>query len=191
MKTTRALLFASLACACAHAPQAGRKGLSPADFYPLAIGNEWTYVDRSPTLAPSASAERTVRIVRRDAAGFFHDSQRGELRTDADCLRDRVRRLLCGPFELGKGWSSVVSETSTERYEIAAVGERVTTPAGAFDGCVRVRAYNRAGAGAQYLLETTYAPGVGVVKLESFAVVNGVVSPQVKAELRSYRLGSR
>ncbi len=180
-----------MTAACAHAQQPGRRGPSPADFYPLAVGNEWTYADRSPALREGASAERTVRILARDGEGFFRDSQRGELRADVDCLRDRVRRLLCRPFEVGKGWVSVVSETSTERYEIAAVDERVATPAGVFDGCVRVRAYNRAGGGAQYLLETTYAPGVGLVKLESFAVVNGAASPQVKAELKSYRLERR
>ncbi len=191
MRSIGPLLLLGLAASCAHAPPVAGRSPTPADFYPLAVGNEWTYVDRSPALAQGSSGERTVRVLARDAQGFFRDSQRGELRADADCLRDRVRRLLCAPFEVGKGWASVVSETSTERYEIAAVEERVTTPAGRFDGCVRVRALNRAGPGTQYLLESTYAPGVGLVKLEAFVVVKGVVTPQVKAELKSYRLAGR
>ncbi len=191
MKSIRPLLLVALTAACAHGVAPGRRNPTPADFYPLAVGNEWTYVDRSPALAPGAGGERTVRILARDAQGFFRDSQRGELRADVDCLRDRVRRLLCAPFEVGKQWASVVSETSTERYEIAAIDERVTTAAGAFDGCVRVRAHNRAGPGTQYLLESTYAPGVGLVRLESFVVVKGVVTPQVKAELKTYRLEGR
>jgi hypothetical protein len=157
------------------------------------VGNQWTYADRSPQLSPAeqASREHRVRILSRDADGFFHDSSRGELRADPDCLRDRLRRLLCRPFEPGKGWVSVVSVSSTERYEIAAVGERVSTPAGTFDGCIRVRAHNRAGPDTDQVLETTYAPGVGVVRLETFAVVRGQVTPQVRAELKSYRLEGR
>jgi hypothetical protein len=129
--------------------------------------------------------------VSRDAGGYFVDTERGALRADADCLHDRDRRLLCAPIELGRTWSSVVSVSSTERYEIAAVGERVETPAGRFDGCVRVRATNRAGPGAQIVLETTYAPGVGPVRIETFAVVGGTASPQVRAVLSSYRLEGR
>lgn len=186
-----ALLVWVAACTHTSTSPSSRPGINPADFYPLAVGNEWVYLDHSPTVKSGQSVERTVRILKRDGQGYFHDNQRGELRFDAGCLRDRVRRLLCKPVEVGKGWLSVVSESSTERYEIAAVAERITTPAGQFDGCVRVRAHNRAAKGAQYVLETTYAPGVGVVRLESYVIVNGTVAPQVKAELKSYRVVER
>jgi len=186
-------LALALAAGCAHAPSPAATAGRPADYFPLAVGNEWVYADRSPQLshAEQAGRERKVRILRRDAEGFYHDDAHGQLRADADCLRDRLRRLLCRPFETGKGWVSVVSVNSTERYEIAAVGERVATPAGTFDGCIRVRAHNRAGRDTDQVLETTYAPGVGVVRLETFAVVKGLVTPQVRAELKSYRLEGR
>lgn len=186
-------LALALAAGCAHAPPPPAAAKSPAEYFPLAVGNEWVYADRSPQLsrAEQAARERKVRILRRDAEGFYHDDSHGQLRADADCLRDRLRRLLCRPFEIGKGWVSVVSVSSTERYEIAAVGERVATPAGTFEGCIRVRAHNRAGPDTDQVLETTYAPGVGVVRLETFAVVRGLATPQVKAELKSYRLEGR
>ena len=189
VRTLPALALA-LAAGCAHGPAATATGARPSDYFPLAVGNEWVFVDRSPQLSPAEQAvrERKVRILSRDAEGFFHDSSRGELRVDADCLRDRLRRLLCAPFETGRRWISVVSVSSTERYEIVAVGERVTTPAGTFHGCIRVRAHNRAGPDTDQVLETTYAPGVGVVRLETFVVVKGAMTPQVKAELKSYRL---
>ena len=95
------------------------------------------------------------------------------------------------PLAIGNRWSSIVSASSTERYEIAAVGETATTPAGAFSGCVRVRAHNRAAEGAEHVLEITYAPGVGPVKLETFAVVGDAVTPQVRALLRAYRVGGK
>ncbi len=191
VRSVLALLAAALAAAgCAHRASPPHPA-APAEYFPLAVGNEWVYADRSPQLGPDASRDRRVRILRRDADGYFVDSERGELRADADCLHDRMRRLLCAPFEVGRSWSSVVSVSSTERYEIAAVGETVRTPAGTFEGCVRVRGHNRAGPSADQVLEATYAPGVGLVKLETFVVVKGVATPQVRAELKSYRVEGR
>ena len=65
------------------------------------------------------------------------------------------------------------------------------TPAGRFEGCVRVRAHNRAGARVDHVMEMSYAPGVGPVRLETFAVVDGKARPQVRAVLRSYRVEGR
>jgi hypothetical protein len=186
------LAVALCACAGARAPAAPAPAKAePADYFPLAVGNSWTYLDESPALGPSRGAERTVRIVERTADGYYRDSDRGELRADPDCLHDRVRRLLCAPIEVGTRWASVVSASSTERYEIAAVGEAVVTPAGRFEGCVKVRAHNRAAPATDHVLEITYAPGVGPVKLETFVVTGSEVTPQVRAVLQAYRLEGR
>jgi hypothetical protein len=166
------------------APRADGRG--PGDFFPLAVGRRWTFLDRSPQ-APGA-ARRTVTIVSRDAQGYYLDDQRGALRVDGDCLQDRSRRLLCAPIAVGHGWTSVVGPSATERYEIVGVGEKVTVPAGTFDGCVRVRSQLRA-AGVENIAELTYAPGVGPVRLETFAVVKGEAVPQVRGELESYGNG--
>src|SRR5512138_2735274 len=192
------LVPVALAAACAHrapapaaeAPSGARA--APAAYFPLAVGHAWTYVDESPALPPARrGSKRTVRILERTPDGYFRDNERGELRADGDCVHDRLRRLLCTPIQKGAAWSSVVSVSSTERFEIAAVGESVATPAGTFDGCVRVRAHNRASADTDHILEITYAPGVGPVRLETFAVVKGAVTPQVRAVLESYQVGGR
>jgi hypothetical protein len=187
------LLCLAAAVACAHAPKASPPSAGPSEYFPLAVGNEWIYADRSPQLAPAdrEARQRVVRILSRDAEGYYLDNERGALRADPDCLHDRLRRLLCRPFQPGSNWSSVVSVGSIERYEIAGVGERVETPAGTFDGCIRVRAHNRAGPDVEHLMELTYAPGVGPVRLETFSVVKGAVSLQIRAELKSYRLAGR
>ncbi len=187
------LPLAALVGACARAPVAApARDASPAEFFPLAVGNEWVYRDESPALpADRRGATRTVRILERTKDGYFRDSERGELRADPDCLHDRARRLLCAPIAPGKTWASVVSVSSTERYEIAAVGEAVATPAGTFQGCVKVRAHNRAAASADLVNEITYAPGVGPVRIETFAVVDGKATPQFRALLQSYRVGGR
>jgi hypothetical protein len=196
MKVRSLLPLAALAAACARAPAtppaASAAAQAPGDYFPLAVGNEWVYRDESPALPlDRRGAQRTVRILERTADGYFRDSERGELRADRDCVHDRSRRLLCGPIAQGTSWSSVVSVSSTERYEIAAVGETVVTPAGTFSGCVRVRAHNRAGRGADHVLEITYAPGIGPVRIETFAVVGAAASPQVRAVLERYRVEGR
>ncbi len=189
MRTT--VLLVGVLLACAHAPAAAPRPTAPADYFPLAVGNEWVYRDESPALPPARQgATRTVRILERTGDGYFRDSERGELRADPDCLHDRARRLLCGPLVVGTAWASVVAVGSTERYEIAAVGDEVATPAGRFTGCVKVRAHNR-GAAADLVNEITYAPGIGPVRIETFAVVDGKATPQFRALLQSYRAGGR
>jgi hypothetical protein len=197
MNARTLLPLAALAAACAGAPPspspaAPGKASAPGDYFPLAVGNEWVYRDDSPALPPERrGAQRTVRILERTKDGYYRDSERGELRADPDCLHDRSRRLLCGPISPGTSWASVVSVSSTERYEIAAVGESVSTPAGRFEGCVRVRAHNRAAPGTDHVLEITYAPRVGPVRIETYAVVGADVTPQVLAVLERYKLEGR
>jgi hypothetical protein len=187
--------LAALATACAGASQrpagaAAASAVRPADYYPLAVGNEWTYRDESPGL-PGKGSVRTVRILARTQDGYFKDTERGELRADGDCLHDRSRRLLCGPIRKGTSWTSVVSVSSTEKYEIAGVGERLETPAGTFDGCVRVRAHNKASAKAEMVLEITYAPGVGPARIETFVLVGGEAIPQFRAVLEKVKVEGR
>jgi len=189
---TLALLAAALAAGCGHAvpapPSAAQGAALVAELFPLAVGNQWTWVDRSPSLPPGRPPERTVRILALGADGYYRDSDRGELRIEGGCLRDRSRRLLCAPIEAGRSWVSVTGVSSTERYEIVGAAEQVETPAGRFSGCVRVRALQRAGPAAENVLELTYAPGVGPVRIETYAVVAGKISLQVRAELKSYSL---
>ncbi|HEX9049763.1 MAG TPA: hypothetical protein VF841_04455 [Anaeromyxobacter sp.] len=193
MRLRTLLPLAAIASACARAPLAPpAPPQAPADYYPLAVGNEWVYRDASPALpADRQGTSRTVRILERTKDGYWRDSAGAELRADADCLHDRDRRLLCAPLAAGKSWSSVVSVSSTERYEIVAVGEKVATPAGTFDGCVRVRARNRASPTNELVNELTFAPGVGLVRIETAAVLGGKVLPQARFLLERYRVGRR
>ena len=207
VRAPRSLVIALVACACAGTPPApaGRAPTpapapapppapapapvpaapAPAEFFPLAIGNSWTYLDRSPQ--QPAGTHHTIRIVKRDADGYFVDDQGGALRADDDCLHDRSRRLLCKPIQPGTSWASVVSPSVTERYRIAGTAEKVTVPAGTFVGCVRVRSQARV-EGTEQIAELTYAPGVGLVRLETFSVTDGAAVPQVRGELESFRV---
>jgi hypothetical protein len=191
--TMRSILASSLLLlsACAHAGAPARLA-APADYFPLAVGNEWVWEDQSPQLQPGPGvALRTVRILERTADGYYRDSERGELKAGADCVRDRVRQLLCRPLAVGTAWKSVVAVGSTEKYEIVGTGETVTTPAGTFGGCVRVRAVNPAGGGADLVAEISYAPGVGPVRIETYAVAQGTATAQLRAVLHRYQVGRK
>ncbi|MGC3998382.1 MAG: hypothetical protein QM767_13265 [Anaeromyxobacter sp.] len=176
------------AAAPAPRPPARGDGLGPAEFWPLAVGNEWSYVDQSPAIPAARGKVHTVRVIERMADGYYRDDQRAELRVDGDCVHDRQRRLLCRPLAEGNAWSSVVSVSSVERFEIAAVNETVEVPAGRFEGCVRVRSHNRASPTTDHILEITYAPLVGPVRIETFVVVDGRVTPQSRNLLQSYKV---
>src|SRR5512146_2254042 len=139
MNSRTLLLPVALLAACAGAPAAPSKpvaaGGGAADYFPLAVGNEWIWDDVSPQLpAGGRKSARTVRIVERTSDGYFRDNERTELRADGECVRDRLRRLLCAPVQAGASWRSVVSVSSTERYEIVGVGEHGTPTASSDSG---------------------------------------------------------
>ena len=190
MRPLLALPLLAVLAGCAHAPRTANPQARPADYYPMAIGSEWTWEDQSPQLPAGTPSLRTVRVLERSRDGYFKDSARGELRPAA-CVEDRARALLCGPIAVGTTWTSVLSPTSSERYEIVSIDERVVTPAGTFEGCVKVRAVTHAAANTELINEISYAPGVGPVRIEVIAVANGKAVPQFRAVLRAYRQGSK
>lgn len=166
-------------------PTSGGEMLRARDFYPLAVGNSWTYED----VSAAGSTTRTVTIVREEG-GVFYDSQNGALRFDAIGLRDRDRYLLKEPLLPGATWHSVVSVQSTERYEIVEAGRPCEVPAGTFANCVRVRAtIQRAGPGFDYVAEWTYAQGIGIVEFSTTTVrQGGPRRRQLEARLVSFHL---
>ncbi|WP_164014245.1 hypothetical protein [Pyxidicoccus trucidator] len=154
-------------------------------YYPLAVGNRWTY-----RLNRIASKQVTVEVLKEED-GYFHDNQRGQLAVDSYGLRDAKRYLLRGPLQVGHSWTNVVSVSSTERYRILEVGVPCEAPAGAFQGCVQVEARNRMDANATMVNTMTFAPGVGIVRVDiSVESKEGQRTPQVLMELTGWQLAS-
>ena len=54
------LLLAGLA-ACAHAPAAPPRASGSADYFPLAVGNQWVYRDESPEVANAVATLEALR----------------------------------------------------------------------------------------------------------------------------------
>ncbi len=172
-----------LSTACVTSPSGGPARPSAATFHPLAVGNQWTYAGKM-----QGQPVEQVITIKGMKDGYFADDANGLLRVDAEGLRDDKRYLLREPIERGRSWSSIVSVSSTERYEIADTGFTVSTPAGAFNDCVLVRSVNRIDADRSMRTEWTFAPGVGIVRLAFFATVKGKDLPQGLLELKTFKL---
>jgi hypothetical protein len=152
-------------------------------YYPLAVGNRWTY-------RVNGREDKTVNVeVLKEEGGYFHDNQGGQLSVDGFGVRDRKRYLLRGPLTAGSGWTNVVSVSSTERYRILQAGVPCDAPAGSFNHCVRVEARNRVDANTTLVNTLTFAEGVGLVRIDvSAEKSNGERMPQTWLELVSYQL---
>ncbi|HYO65605.1 MAG TPA: hypothetical protein VEU33_05940 [Archangium sp.] len=163
--------------------QETRPADSLAAYYPLAVGNRWTY-------RVNGRTDRTVAVeVLKEEDGYFHDNQGGQLSVDGFGVRDRKRYLLRGPLSEGNQWTNVVSVSSTERYRILQAGVPCEAPAGAFQNCVRVEARNRVDAETTLVNALTFAEGVGLVRIEvSAEKSNGERLPQTWLELASFKL---
>ncbi|WP_338866625.1 hypothetical protein [Myxococcus stipitatus] len=154
-----------------------------ADYYPLAVGNKWTY-----RVNGRADRPVTVEILKQED-GYFLDNQGGQLSVDAYGLRDPKRYLLRAPLRTGQSWTNVVSVSSTERYQIVQAGGSCDTPAGTFPSCIEVEGRNRVDAQATLINTMTFAPGVGMVRLETAVeTANQQRIPQARLELTSYEL---
>lgn len=170
---------------CAHTQKKQEPTLRAVDYWPLAVGNAWTYRIKH----GGAVQKQSVSIVSKNAEGFFVDSQGASLKPHAAGIFDGQRFLLRDPLELGAKWIAVPSANSMERFEIIALGFTATVPAGIFERCVRVQAENRISEGEAYIGEWTFAPGVGLLQYQSRHEVKGRdPQPQTEMVLLSYEL---
>lgn len=180
-------LVASLAaCATAGVAPAPRETPAPspvATYFPLAVGNSWTYETRFGQRVET----NTVSIVGQEH-GVFTDSRNNRLILDADGLRDERRYLLKAPLAVGTTWKSIVDVGKTETYEIVDVHATLTVPAGTFDDVVLVRGRSRVDPGTELAVEWAYAPGVGLVRIATTALVGQQRIPQARTELTRYQV---
>ncbi len=185
MKAPLSAALAMCVLGCAHGRGDSVDRYTPGDFYPLAVGNSWTFSVN--TLGQTS--ETTVTLVAKDGE-FFKDSTGQRLMLDGSGLRDERRYLLQRPLVKGTHWKSVVSVSSVESYEIVDTDQKVTTPAGSFDGCIVVRSTNPQNKDVSLINETTFAPGVGIVRIETQAVVKGTARKQVSLELTRFKVAN-
>src|SRR5438105_3983004 len=176
-----------IAAACAHGPERAPPKGNLAEYYPLAVGNKWTY-----TVELLGSPPETQEIsITKEEQGRFADSLNNLLWVDDFGIRDEHRYLLRTPLEVGTRWNNVVSVSSYEQYAIVEAGQSCVAPAGTFHNCVVVESSNR-GEGQNVLINTlTFAPKVGIVRMATeLAAPDGRRIPQSKLELVAFKVGS-
>ncbi len=183
----RPLWVLVLLAACGGA--AATEGAGPvtaADLYPLHEGAVWSFDvdigdDHEPALAISRVLSRAGNTyeVRNDGG----ESVTYEVREDGIYRPASQAYLIHGPITEGRTWDAGSGRTA----RIAATGQRIPTPAGTFDRCVRIE---ESGGADGRQIATTYCPGVGVVILEAgmTSELSGMRA-EVRAVLRAYSLG--
>ena len=177
------LVLASCKTAQTRDEPAVTPGLDPAVYYPLALGNSWTY-----EYTPGARRE-TIQIVGRDGPWFL-DDHRGRVRGDPEGIRDADQYLLHAPLAPGAHWTAV-QNLVVQHFTVAAIDATVKTRAGAFSKCVVVRNESPVatpqGAG-KFVTEWTYAPNVGLVQVRTQIVSPRGSQEQSRLDLAAYRV---
>jgi hypothetical protein len=173
--------IATLLIACASAPltkpAAAPVGADARAYYPLAVGNSWTYQETR------SGKRETITIVGQDGPWFL-DDHGGRIRYEPDGVRDADRYLLRTPVAQGAKWSAV-ENLIVQRFEVTST----TGQAGRFEGCAIVRNEQPIGKGGKFITEWTYAPKVGLARITTFTVgPSGKELPQTQLNLVDYRV---
>jgi hypothetical protein len=193
------VLLASLVAAgglgCAHdsAPPApgpsskpaaaARGGSAAGRYFPLAVGNHWTY---EATYLGERSTREVELVGFRD--GSYVDRDGRALRVDGEGLRDQTRYLLHEPLVEGGTWTSVVAPGSAEHYRVLSAGVPCKVPAGSFPDCIEVESRNRADPTRTLVNTITFAAGVGIVRVRTELDEGGRLQPTAELRLTAYRV---
>lgn len=169
------LLALGLLAGCASAEVKPTRSERARDYYPLAVGNRWVFRVKP---APPGQDRQEVRILSKDADGFFVSNVGTRLAARSTGIFDGDRFLLEEPLETGHDWLAVPSVSTVERYRIIGTGVLINVPAGSFSDCVQVEIEQpitaRDGRSGRLLGVWTYAPGVGPVHFVQRVELDGV-----------------
>jgi hypothetical protein len=156
-----ALCLGGLACATSGASRGAPPPERAADYYPLTPGWKWAYqIEKGgqkilATYAVTQQIGDSVIVQNGDERNGYTIRPEGIAKRDSLSIGDFILRtpiLAQASWPLGEGKATVVS-----------VGTEVTVPAGTYPNCAVIEE-NRSG--PERVLRTTYAPGIGPIKLE-------------------------
>jgi hypothetical protein len=168
-------------CACKTAPATRSAAAAAAAYYPLAVGNSWTYAQSG------AEKRETIQIIGRDGPWFI-DDHRGRLRYESDGVRDSDRYLLRTPLSAGARWSAV-ENLVVQRFEVVSLDASLVTQAGTFTRCAVIRNEQALKQGGKFVTEWTYAPKVGLAQIATSTIdAKGRQQEQTKLLLVAYHV---
>lgn len=166
-------------------------GPSQPDYFPLEVGNSWTYTVPPPGIGDPVTWQVTsVRgdtvIVDRPAEGSHSGPVTLMKRADGvDILRDGPEPFY--RFTVGAWWEHPDPWECDDgaTYTVVAEPEPVVTPVGTFTGCLRVERRTTATCDDAGTMFEWWAPGVGLVKWEE---LNYVAGGTIHRELADYQV---
>jgi hypothetical protein len=157
-----------------------------ARYFPLAVGNTWTY---EATYLGERSTRRVEVVAFRD--GNYVDGDGRTLRVDREGVRDQVRYLLHEPLSVGATWTSVVAPGSAEHYRIVSVHAPCEAPAGKFPDCLEVESRTLADPktpGRLLVNRVTFAAGVGIVRVRTVLEEGTKSAPTAELLLSAFQV---
>ena len=188
-----ALALAVVGCAHEPAAPAAPVATAPASrlpesarYFPLAVGNHWTY---EATYLGERSTRRVELVTFRD--GSYVDRDGRALRVDREGVRDQVRYLLHEPLTAGATWTSVVAPGSAEHYRVISVQAPCEAPAGRFTDCAEVESRTSADPAnpARILVNrVTFAAGVGIVRVRTELEEGQRTAPTAELRLTAFEV---
>lgn len=173
--------------ACAHVSEPATAAPAPTAlpnagrYFPLAVGNRWSY--RTTGGESGAVEEVEIRGVK---DGHYADNRGRLFWLSPDGLRDQSRVFLRFPVEPGRSWTVLLGPDSVESWRINSVGKPCSAPAGEFQDCVEVESRISPAPDAQLVNRITFAAGVGMVRIRTTLLRNGVETPQTELLLTGY-----
>jgi hypothetical protein len=174
--------------AAAEAPARTGKIPDSARYFPLAVGNRWTY---AATYLGERSTRQGEMVEFRD--GNYVDRDGRAIRVDREGVRDQVRYLLHEPLNAGATWTSVVAPGSAEHYKILSVRSPCEAPAGKFPDCIEVESRTLVDprTPARLLVNrVTFAAGVGIVRVRTALEEGTKSAPTAELLLTSFEVAS-
>ena len=174
--------------ASAAGPASPGKIPDSARYFPLAVGNHWTY---DATYLGQRSTRRVEMVAFRD--GSYVDKDGRALKADREGVRDQVRYLLHEPLTVGATWTSVVAPGSAEHYRILSVRSPCEVPAGKFPDCVEVESrtiVDPSKPGRLLVNRVTFAAGVGIVRVRTALEEGAKSAPTAELVLTSFEVAS-
>lgn len=135
---------------------------SAAKYMPLSVGNKWTY--RVNYIG--SVGEMEVVINARDG-DWFLDNRGGKFIVDKRGIRDNDRYILMFPLQREE-WVTIIDAKTSEIRKTVGVDEKVTVPAGTFDGAIKVHTVVVLPGNKVFHSHHYFVSGVGIVKIETF-----------------------
>jgi len=200
-------VFSSWGCAPPHYGQPA----PPADYYPMAVGDHWTYrfhpgtkrydvditeskvINGATTCAVAIDQDYSYMAVL--PTGVYQVAQGEPADPQNAVIFDPPQRIYKLPFVVGDSWQTPVLLEPTQPksgvvqlYGRVEAFEDVSVPAGKFSNCVRVLIDDPRDSPSD-VTELWFAPGVGIVQTQTYIQRSDSLPPKTyQTQLVSYEL---